>query len=220
MYMSDDNPYKNDESDRKAAKDMDDISKTLFAPVYPMIAEYIKDKFNITTGCCIDIGSGPAALSIALAKVTDLDIHALDASAHVYDYAQKNISQQGLKDRITPVIGKVEDMPFDDNFASLIVSRGSIFFWDNLKAAFNEIFRVLKPGGQTCIGGGFGNAQLKETIFREMAKKDPGFQEKSKARFSPDNLNKIRTAIEQSDIASYDIYQGDKGLWIHITKES
>jgi ubiquinone/menaquinone biosynthesis C-methylase UbiE len=214
-----DNPYKNEDEDAKAATEMDKIAKTLFAPIYPLIADHIKEKFNITTGQCIDLGSGSAALSIALARITDLKIHALDASKHSFKFAEKNIKEQGFEDQITPITGRAENIPFEDNTTDLIISRGSIFFWDDLKMAFNEIFRVLKPGGQTYIGGGFGSTELKKNIFEEMAKKDDGFAKKSKARFSPENMERIKNAIDQSDIQDYEIYKGDKGFWIHITKE-
>ena len=48
-YKSD-NPYKDDEKDLDAAKQMDIISKTIFAPMYPLLAEQIKEKYQITTG--------------------------------------------------------------------------------------------------------------------------------------------------------------------------
>lgn len=215
-----DNPYKNEDEDAKAAIEMDEIARTLFAPIYPLVASHIKEKFNITTGQCIDLGSGSAALSIALARRTDLKIYALDASKHSFRFAEKNIKEEGFDAQITPITARAESLPFEDNTADLIISRGSIFFWDDLKTAFNEIFRVLKPGGQTYIGGGFGSTELKKNIFEEMAKKGDGFAKKSKARFSPENMERIKNDLDQSEIQDYEIYKGDKGFWIHITKES
>jgi ubiquinone/menaquinone biosynthesis C-methylase UbiE len=217
--MNSDNPYKIDKEDLKAAQGMDKITKTVFAPIYPLIAEQIKEKFSITTGNCLDLGSGPGTLSISLARITDLQIHALDASKYSFEIAENNIKEQGFENRIKPVLGSVENMPFEDNYADLIVSRGSIFFWDDLIKAFNEILRVLKPGGKTSIGGGFGSAELKKAVFEEMAKKDDKFSKKSKGRLNPENIERIKNALEQSDIQGYDIYHGDKGFWIHITKE-
>ncbi|MCD4718628.1 MAG: class I SAM-dependent methyltransferase [Desulfobacula sp.] len=217
--MTIDNPYKDDLKDQEAARAMDEIVKTVFAPVYPLIAEQIKSIHGITTGNCIDLGSGPAALSIALAHITDLHLHALDLSKHSYAIAKNNIEEQGLGDRITPVHGDIVDMPFDDDFADLIVSRGSIFFWEDLNATFNEIFRVLKPGGKTYIGGGFGSAELKKSIFEEMARENDRFAEKNKKRMGVENIRRIKTALDQSHISRYDFTQSDAEFWIHITKE-
>lgn len=217
--MNYDNPYIDDVTDLTAAKDMDKIAKTVFAPVYRIIADQINKSLHFTSGNCIDIGSGPGALSIALARITGFQIHAMDASKHSFKIAKRNIEEQGLNGRITPVIGNVEAMPFDDDFADLIVSRGSIFFWEDLNKAFNEIYRVLKPGGRTHIGGGFGSGELKKAIFEEMAKKDKGFAENIKNRMTPENIRRIKAALDQSHAASYDIDQSDAGFWIHINKE-
>lgn len=217
--MTADNPYQDDLKDLEAARSMDKIVKTVFAQVYPLIAEQIKSIHGITSGNCIDLGSGPAALSIALARITDLHLYALDQSKHSYAIAKTNIKEQGLGATITPVQGAVGDMPFDDNFADLIISRGSIFFWEDLNAAFNEIYRVLKPGGKTHIGGGFGSAELKKSIFEEMARKNDGFAQKTKNRMTPENIMRIKTALDQSRVPRYDITQSGAGFWIYITKE-
>ena len=47
------------------------------------------------------------------------------------------------------------DLPFEDNYAEIITSRGSFQFWKNKQLAFSEIYRVLKPGGVAFIGRGF-----------------------------------------------------------------
>jgi ubiquinone/menaquinone biosynthesis C-methylase UbiE len=44
--------------------------------------------------------------------------------------ASKNIREAGLEGRITLICGDVHAMPFDDDYADLIISRGSMFFWD------------------------------------------------------------------------------------------
>ncbi len=213
------NPYSDEAKDLENAKSMDDIVKTVFAPIYPLIAGQIIEHHGIKQGECIDIGSGPGALSISLAQISDLNLHALDQSPHSYTIAQENIEEKGLLGRIKPVIADVTDIPFEDDFADLIVSRGSIFFWDDLKGAFNEILRVLKPGGRTHIGGGFGSAELKKIIFAEMAKKNDGFENRVKSRMNPEKMKRITTALDESDIPRYVINKGDAGFWIHMFKE-
>lgn len=217
--MNYENPYKDKEKDFESAQKMNRIATHVFAPIYPVIAEQIKTKFGIINGDCIDIGSGPAALAIALAEITNLQIHAMDVSPHSCDIAGKNVEEKGLQGRVKPVIGDVEKMPFENDFADLMISRGSVFFWDDLVGAFNEIYRVLKPGGRTYIGGGFGTAELKKSIFEKMVRKNENFLEESKQRMAPGNLERIITSIKQSGIEKYDITRGDEGFWIHITKE-
>ncbi|THB76285.1 MAG: class I SAM-dependent methyltransferase [Desulfobacteraceae bacterium] len=218
--MTTDNPYLDESKDLEAATAMDQISKTTFAPVYPLLAQQILEIHGIRSGTCIDLGSGPGALSIALAKITRLEIHALDQSPSSTRIAKDNVRNAGLESQVYPVQKDVTQMPFEDGVADLIISRGSIFFWTDKTAAFNEIFRVLKPGGKTHIGGGFGSESLKQSIFDEMMKKDPGFKNKAKCRMSPEKKAIIRKALDDSDVQTYEISESEKGFWIHISKEA
>ena len=142
---------------------MDSLSITgVRALIYPIIAEQIVDKLKIREGIAIDVGTGPAALSIAMARITNLEIYAMDISHEVLEIAQESIKNEGFNDRIMPIIGDVHQIPFQDNFANLIFSRGSLFFWNDLTTAFKEINRVLMPGGFGFIGGGFGSDAVKK----------------------------------------------------------
>lgn len=214
-----DNPYTDEEADLEAALSMDKIAKGAFAPIYPLLAQQIVNTHRISKGICVDVGSGPGALSIALAKITDLVIYALDQSPHATRIAGENAAEAGVADRVKPVRENVTAMPFKDNFADLVISRGSIFFWEDKTAAFNDIYRILKPGGKTHIGGGFGSKALKEKIFAHMAEKDDGWAHKVKNRMSPENQAKITAALDASIISRYEISRSDAGYWIHITKE-
>jgi ubiquinone/menaquinone biosynthesis C-methylase UbiE len=215
-----DNPYTSDQDDREAARMMDNITKTVFAPIYPVMAQQITSMHGITTGICLDLGSGPAALSINLAKVTDLLIHAVDSSPHSHAIACANIREAGLEHRITAVQSDVCTLPFESNFADLIISRGSLFFWEDLTGAFNEIYRVLKPGGKTHIGAGFGNAEIKNRVFRQMAEKSDQWAEKVRQRRSPETTSRILAALDSSDACSYTLTQSEIGFWIHIQKDT
>ena len=52
-------------------------------------------------------------------------------------------------------------MPFPDDTVDLVVSRGSIFFWDDPAKGLSEVARVLRPGGKAYIGGGAGSGYPK-----------------------------------------------------------
>jgi ubiquinone/menaquinone biosynthesis C-methylase UbiE len=83
-------------------------------------------------------------------------------------------------------------MPFPDNFADLIVSRGSVFFWEDKVGAFEEIYRVLKPNGRTYIGGGFGTAELREKVMREMKKMISEWKKGVKERLGKNTLKRLK----------------------------
>jgi len=197
---------------------MDEIAKTIFAPIYPVIAKTILERFGITSGVCLDIGSGPASLAIAIAEQSDLSVIALDYSDEMQEAASRNIAESGLTGRIELICGDVHAIPLPDDSADLIISRGSIFFWEDIHTAFREIYRVLRPGGKTYIGGGFGNRELLVSVSAAMIRKYPEWEEKNRKRMSPENLARFRTALEEIGVPAYEIISGDGGFWIVISK--
>jgi ubiquinone/menaquinone biosynthesis C-methylase UbiE len=203
---------------RKGAGNMDEIAKTIFAPIYPVIAQNIIDRFGITRGVCVDIGSGPASLAIAIAGLTDLAVIAIDYSDEMHEAARRNIADAGLEGRIELLCGDVHAIPLPDDHADLIISRGSMFFWDDPAAAFREIYRVLRPGGKTYIGGGFGNKELFASVSAAMIKKYPEWEEKNKRHMSPENVARYRTMLEEIGVPHYEIIEGGEGFWIVLSK--
>lgn len=202
------------------AEAMDKIAKGLFAPAYPAIAERIKEVCGITEGICIDAGAGSGMLGISLAKITDLEVVLMDLLPENRKYAEENIRQEKLENRCRFVQGDITDMPFEDESADLVISRGSIFFWDDLKSAFTEILRVLKPGGKTFIGGGFGDAETRDYICNEMAKEDPewGKDNEEGKKKTVDNRIRILRALEEAEIF-YKCISDDSGFWIVLEKQ-
>lgn len=70
---------------KKNLKNMDamkfaDVAETIFAPIYPVIANQIMSNTSICSGVALDIGTGPGHLATALAKASELTVHALDLS--------------------------------------------------------------------------------------------------------------------------------------------
>jgi len=199
-------------------KYFDNITKTVFAPLYPVVARQIVERCRTKDGVCIDLGSGPAPLAIALAKISDLKIYALDISKEMCRLADKNIKTEGLSKKITTVTSDVHDMPYPDNFADLIVSRGSVFFWEDKTKAFKEIYRVLKPNGITYIGGGFGTADLRMKVMNEMEKIVPEWKKDVKERLGTNTIETFKDALNDAKILNYDMIDDDSGLWILIRK--
>ena len=139
--VTDSNNYK--KFDKKGAERFADTAEKVFAPIYPILARQLIERFNIISGVCIDIGSGTGALAIEIAKISNLTVYALDHADEIQKIAEKKVVEAGMSDRVKITRADVLDMPFRDNFADLIVSRGTVFFWKQLPYAFDEIFRVL-----------------------------------------------------------------------------
>lgn len=204
---------------RSGALKMNHIAKTVFAPIYPVIAQNAIALTGIRKGICLDLGSGPAMLAIAVAQeAPEMRVVAVDFSNDSHEIAMENIRESGLTARIRTEAGDVHAMPFEDNSADLIVSRGSMFFWKDLKSAFQEIIRVLAPGGATYIGGGFGCLELKEQVISEMLKIDPKWDCYAKKKTGEDGIQRFNRMFEELGCRTYQIIDDETGFWIVLSK--
>ena len=194
-------------------EEMDKRSKTIFRDVYPQIADQILRRCGIKDGICIDIGSGPGSLAIAISKLTDLNIYSLDMEEEMNQIAKKNIMDEELHHRIFPVNGDVHELPFPDDFADLIISRGSLFFWEDKKTSFKEIYRVLKPEGWGYIGGGFGSKTLKNKIRQSVNNSKTNHMNIPKI-----SITGLELILNNVPLKNYQILNDNSGLWILFKK--
>lgn len=201
------------------AVEFDKIAREVFAPVYPVIAEQIKHKTGIIRGTCLDIGCGGGYLGIAMTGITELDVYLFDASQEMLKIAAGNIASRGLEQRIQTLPGDVHKIPLDDNSIDLVISRGSVFFWRDRQKAFQEIHRVLKPGGVAFVGGGFGTEALKEQITSVMEKKNKNWREKLKKNIGENAVEGFAETLRKAGIITFEIDRNEAGLWIIIRRE-
>ena len=195
-----------------------ELAQSIFFPIYPVIAHQILKKADIDSGLCLDVGSGTGHLAIALATLSDLTVFALDNSEPMRRIAEANIAKYRLERRVRPVYGDVNAIPFDTESMNLVVSRGSFFFWENLSRGFSECMRVLRPGGMAYIGGGFGNARLRDEIIIQMQERDPGWEEKRQSWYNNCNSHRVRSCLAAAGIFEYDLVEDDSGYWICFGK--
>lgn len=203
---------------KKSAEGFARIAREVFAPIYPVIAEQVLAWSGIRDGLCLDLGSGPGLLSVALAEKSDLTVIALDADPAMARIAQETAA--GRTDRVAPVIGDVHSMPVRDDTASLIVSRGSLFFWEDRVQAFREIERVLRPGGVAFVGGSFGTAALRDTIFAQMRRRNPNWDRDVARRSGQATPDQLRRELAASAVACSRIREEEAGFWVEIRKGS
>lgn len=193
------------------------IAREVFAPIYPAIAEQIKKETGISQGKCLDLGTGTGCLGLAMAEVSDMEVFLLDVSREMLDYARENIEKRNLEKRVQTIHADVHEIPLPDQSIDLVISRGSIFFWDDLSRALPEIYRILAPGGRAFIGGGFGTDELKQQIATQMTARDPEWEAKSRQRVEAFSAGAYVQILNDLQIP-FEIKQ-DAGFWIHIRRE-
>ncbi|MEA3399614.1 MAG: class I SAM-dependent methyltransferase [Armatimonadota bacterium] len=107
-------------------------------------------------GIWLDLGAGKGPVALALAERCQARIVLMDPDAEALAAACESVCAKGQMSRIGVLCGRAEELPLADRSVELVVSRGSIFFWDDQPGGLAEIYRVLREGGQAMIGGGLG----------------------------------------------------------------
>ncbi|MCK4262880.1 MAG: class I SAM-dependent methyltransferase [Dehalococcoidia bacterium] len=107
---------------------------------------------GIDRGDALEIGPGPGYLGLEWLKRTHgTTLTGLDLSAEMVELARSNAAEYGLADRAKYVLADASDMPFEGKRFSCVFSSASLHEWLDPSAVFNEVARVLKPGGSYYI---------------------------------------------------------------------
>ncbi|MDX9745761.1 MAG: class I SAM-dependent methyltransferase [Syntrophales bacterium] len=198
--------------------EFDRVAREVFAPAYVAIARQILDETGVARGKALDLGAGGGYLSLALARITTLDIVLLDQLPEMQKIAQRNIVDAGLEKRLRTLMADVHEIPLEGGSVDLVFSRGSVFFWKDQVRAFREIYRVLAPGGRTFIGGGFGSVALKKQIDEKMVARQKDWLHMTRARMNATTMTHFRAVLEKAGVP-HEIRQVEAGFGIMIKRE-
>ena len=203
------------EMDLLEAKCFDKKVKENFRPAIISTVKQIIEDYGILEGVCVDVGCGTAVFAIDLCRHSKLKIYALEKEKAICEVARMNIEKEQLTDKIIPVLGDAHDLPFKNEFADFIISRGSYHCWEDKVQVFKEIYRVLKKGGIGFVGGGFGRYVTEEELNRMKSLRDRSLKDGAKAYSSPD---KLREVIYKAGIANFRIIYDKAGIWAELKK--
>jgi len=190
-----------------------------FAPIYEPLARQMVMDYNLKTGIAIDIGSSCSSFPMDLARLTEMTVYGLDIDPWSMRLLGVFVDRAGLTGQAIPVEGDAQDMPFKDNFADFIFSRGCIPFWPDQVKGLRECYRILKPGGIGYIGhGGFGRLLGPETRAELVKWRLEGFATKE-----PEGWNgpgdRFPELAKAAGIKRYRlIKEPDVGWWLEIRK--
>ena len=188
-----------------------------FAPMYPLLARQIVEDLGVSQGLCLDVGTGSAAVIIELAKITPLTMVGLDAKPEVLELARENVARHGLpEERFRFLEADVTAIPLESGSVNLLISRGSVPFWDDHVAAFAELYRVLAPGGAGMVGCGFSRFQPIEEV-RAMRPKWTGDGEKD-TRNNWKAEGYLPRVLAEAGIADATVTMDAYGVWVTLRK--
>ena len=107
---------------------------------------------GIVQGLALEVGPGPGYLGLEWLKNTQkTSLKGLEISPAMISIAERNAREYGLEPRVQYVKGDALEMLFDDEMFDAVFTNGSLHEWANPVKVFDEIHRVLKPGGKYCI---------------------------------------------------------------------
>jgi len=133
------------------AAQLDSIPKTAvesFAGVgYPFAVDAIKQGDTI-----LDIGSGSGTDVLISSLLTGPSgkVYALDMTSAMRDKLKQN-AEMASAGNIEIVAAEAENIPVPDASVDVVTSNGVLNLVPDKKKAFQEIFRILKPGGRVQI---------------------------------------------------------------------
>ncbi|MDP4181086.1 MAG: methyltransferase domain-containing protein [Bacillota bacterium] len=203
---------------KSKAYEFDEIANGPFFPIYSIIAQQIKEKTGITSGRCLDIGSGGGHLGLSIAQITDMNIILMDKLEDALKIASKRSFNWGLADRTSTLLGDAINIPLKSDTIDLCISRGSVWFWDDQQKGFEEIYRVLRYGGIAYIGGGFGNKLMKENVDKKMKEIDSDWPKSREKFVAGNNVQHFTTILNRIGISDFEVCDDEKGIWVIFKK--
>jgi ubiquinone/menaquinone biosynthesis C-methylase UbiE len=147
-----------------------------------------------------------------------MHISFVDLSREALHTANRTFAALELDNEADFVQADVHELPFRDDYADFVMSRGSIWFWDRPHEGLREIHRVLKPGGVAVVGGGLGRyipASMRKRLRTGIQ------QHLVEAGETRPSEEEFRTIVERARLPTYTIITegpGGGGKWVEIRK--
>ncbi|MHC4626189.1 MAG: class I SAM-dependent methyltransferase [Planctomycetota bacterium] len=198
-------------------------SRKTLAPVYAPLAEQLVSDLNLREkeGIGIDLGSGPGTLILELCERTGLHWINADINPDFFPQFFEQAIERGFGGRVSAIFADAHSLPFHDDYADVIISRGSFPFWEDKTQGFHEICRVLKPGAVAYIGRGFSRNLPVETARTIRAKQ--GKKMKYDRTEAAEELHQIMIALNietfrihrPAPVGSEDV---NYGVWVEFHK--
>lgn len=102
---------------------------------------------HVSPTMVLDVACGPAGVTCALARATRASIVGVDLSPEMLGEGAANIARQGFDDRVGLVLGRGEQLPFEDGAFDALTCTYLLRYVADPAATIAELARVVRPGG-------------------------------------------------------------------------
>ncbi len=208
--------------------------ETMLPDFYGTVAEDMLAYCRAAPGrIWVDLGSGTGGIGLALlARLPVSRLIFMDPDSQALHQALARAHQHGYGTRTMTVAGSAETIPLQDESVDAVVSRGSVYFWQDRARGIAQIWRVLRPGGRAMIGGGLGSgyprwarSQFIQRRRDSMAAKGPHAAREFAAARSPETFRRLATeaglpdfiVAGGGDLEPHDPDSGI-GIWLQFSK--
>lgn len=200
------------------AADYVHVVQGISAHIYSYYAEKILASTTIRNGTCLDAGCGGGFLGMALAAMTDLRLVFMDQSPTMLRMVHRNIEARCLAHRSETLLAPVQAIPMADGSVDLVISRGSVPFWEDLPTTFREFRRILRPGGQGFIWGGVHTREIQKGVTNRLKQWMPDWGQHQR-RLPQRNPEAIAAALWEAGFRHFEVAHDDVGTWVQFSNE-
>jgi arsenite methyltransferase len=132
------------------------------------------DALQVRPGAVLaDLGfGGGVGLELLIRRLDDIDrlagrVHGVDISRTMLSAASRRFRAPVASGRLQLHLAPMEALPLPDTAVDAAITLNTIYFLPDLPAAFQEVHRVLRPGGQLVVGLGDPDAMARMVVTRE-----------------------------------------------------
>lgn len=119
--------------------------RRLESGLYAEIASLLPLKDNIRL---LDVGTGTGLMLKTVHAINPkIKLYGLDISLEAIKVAKEKLMNLPVDLRS----GSIEKTDFTENYFDIVTCNASMSYWENPVNCFNEIYRILKPGGQAVL---------------------------------------------------------------------
>jgi ubiquinone/menaquinone biosynthesis C-methylase UbiE len=195
----------------------DRVSRVAFAEIYDMIHDWVRE--TVPSGKILDVGCGTGLCAIQIARNDRYEVAGIDNSAEMIKMCEKNAKKEGVTADFR--VATASQLPFEDGEFDMIISNGSLHHWEKPVEVFNEMYRVLKPGGSVFVNDLCKDPDRDE-LMRIIGSRIPfkpmrnGFMENApKGAYSRERVLGI---LEESNFAEIDVKKKVVSLEVRLQK--
>ncbi|PXV85720.1 methyltransferase family protein [Lachnotalea glycerini] len=161
--------------------------------------DYLKENEALNI---LDIGTGPGFFPIILSEAGH-NVTAIDITENMIRYAKENLKKEGLTAQLQTM--NSQSLDFKDNTFDMAICRNITWTLDDPYSAYQEWFRVLKPGGKLLI---FDACWYLYLFDEELKKKHEENQKRIKEKYLRD-IHEHKDP-EEGDALGKSLFMSDK----------